>query len=228
MHKGAVPSLMTALALLPASFAACAEGHGPAFGLATPTLARGGSMMGAAETVEASLQWRFHRTAPAIGVRRESALLIGASEPTDEVQGGIEPGTGFNVAAVTGYASRTTYWWFGGGLQGNASRDGAKLGNVYYASAVFGWRPPHFRQNYPKPDWRFFVESLYEKAERHRVDGQAMPDSGSEKLLVGPSVLGLYGHWGVEGGIVWPVSQKLNGAQPAENYRAKFVFTYWF
>lgn len=283
MRKSLVASLMTALALVPASFAAHAEGHGPAFGLATPTLARGqwssdtaamridgdggastrfrqllsfgatedlqvnlafplgqtggdamlplvrgGSMMGAAETVEVSLQWRFHRTAPAIGVRRESALFVGVSEPTDEVLGGIKPGTGYNMAAVTGYASRTTYWWFGGGLQGNASRDGAKLGNVYYASAVFGWRPPFFRQDYPKPDWRLFVESLYEKSERHRVDGQAMPDSGGEKLLVGPSVLGLYGHWGIEGGILWPASQSLHGAQPEENYRAKLVFTYWF
>lgn len=264
--------------------AAQAEGHGPAFGLATPTLARGqwssdtmamrlhgdmgsssqfrqllgygvtedlqvnlsiplgqsgedtmlpssrrgGSMMGAAETVEASLQWRFHRTAPRIGTRRESALLIGVSEPTDDAGGGIEAGNGFNLAAVTGYASRTTYWWLGGGAQTYTSRDNARLGNLYYASAVFGWRPPLFQQDYPKPDWRLFIESVYEKAERHRVRGQLMPNSGGETLLAGPSVLGLYGHWGIEGGILWPVSQSPNGTQPEESYRAKFVFTYWF
>ncbi|MGH8131264.1 MAG: hypothetical protein ACRES3_10470 [Steroidobacteraceae bacterium] len=260
-----------------------AEGHGPAFGLATPTLARGqwssdtaamrienemgattqfrqllsygvtedlqvnlafplgqgggdamlpvlrgASMMGATETVEASVQWRFNRTAPAIGMRRESALFVGVSEPTDEAFGDVEAGTGFNLAAVTGYASRTTYWWVGGGVQGNSLRDGVKLGNVYYASAVFGWRPPLFRQDYPKPDWRLFIESVYEKAERHKVGGEAMRDSGGERLLAGPSVLGLYGHWGIEGGIIWPVSQSLNGTQPQEHYRAKLVFTYWY
>lgn len=264
--------------------AAHAEGHGPAFGLATPTLARGqwssdttamrtdgdmgsssqfrqllgygltedlqanlsfplgqsgadpmlsssrgaGSMMGAAETVEASLQWRFHRTAPRVGTRRESALFVGVSEPTDDAGGGIEPGNGFNIAAVTGYASRTTYWWVGGGAQAYSSRDDAKLGNLYYASAVFGWRPPLFQQDYPKPDWRLFIESVYEKTERHRVRGQLMRNSGGEKVLAGPSVLGLYGHWGIEGGILWPVSQSLNGTQPDESYRAKLVFTYWF
>ena len=264
--------------------AAHAEGHGPAFGLATPTLARGqwssdtmamrvdgdmgaasqlrqlfgygvtedlqlnlsfplghsgedamlptsrggGSMMGAAQTVEASLQWRFHRTAPRVGTRRESALFISVSEPTDEAVGGLEPGNGFNVAAVTGYASRTTYWWLGGGAQTYTSRDNAQLGNLYYASAVFGWRPPLFQQDYPKPDWRLFIESVYEKSERHRVRGQLMPSSGGEKLLAGPSVLGLYGHWGIEGGVLWPVSQSLNGVQPEERYRAKVVFTYWF
>lgn len=278
-------SLQSAVALATAmtSMVARAEGHGPAFGLATPTLARGqwssdtavmqvegdmdsstrfrqllgygvtedlqvnlalplgetgrdamlpsvrgSSMMGAAETVEASLQWRFHRTAPRVGTRRESALFVGVSEPTDEALGGLEPGTGFNVAAVTGYASRTTYWWLGGGVQGNAARDDARLGNLYYATAVFGWRPPLFQQDYPKPDWRLFVEGLYEKTERHRVRGQRMFDSGGEKVWIGPSVLGLYGHWGIEGGIVWPVSQSLNGTQPRENYRAKLVFTYWF
>lgn len=187
---------------------------------------RGGSMMGAAETVEASLQWRFHRTAPRVGTRRESAVFFGVSEPT--ANAGIEPGTGFNLAAVTGYASRTTYWWLGGGAQGYASRDNARLGNLYYASAVFGWRPPLFQQDYPKPDWRLFIESVYEKTERHRVQGQLMPNSGGEKFLAGPSVLGLYGNWGIEGGILWPVSQSLNGTQPEEDYRAKVVFTYWF
>lgn len=261
-----------------------ADGHGPAFGLATPTLARGqwssdtmamqvdsdmgsssefrqllgygvtedlqvnlsfplgqsgeegmltgsrggGSMMGAADTVEASLQWRFHRNASAIGIRHESALFFGISEPTDDAPGGLEPGTGFTLAAVTGYASRTTYWWLGAGAQTYASRDNARLGDRYYASAVFGWRPPLFQHDYPKPDWRLFVESVYEKSERHRVSGQLMPDSGGEKLLAGPSVLGLYGHWGIEGGIMWPISQSLNGSQSEECYRAKVVFTYWF
>lgn len=276
--------LILPLASALVALAAHAEGHGPAFGLATPTLARGqwssdtsamrldgdmgsssqfrqlfgygmtedlqmnlsfplgrsgedgmigssraaGSMMGAAKTVEASLQWRFHRIAPRVGTRRESALFIGVSEPTDDAAGGIEPGNGFNMAAVTGYASRTTYWWLGGGAQLYTSRDDARLGDLYYASAVFGWRPPLFQQDYPKPDWRLFIESVYEKSERHRIRGQLMNNSGGEKLLAGPSVLGLYGHWGIEGGILWPVSQSLNGTQADESYRAKLVFTYWF
>ncbi len=260
-----------------------AEGHGPAFSLATPTLARGqwssdtgvmrrssdaaagtrfrqmlshgvtedlqlnlafplgqsgtdrafpgprgGSMMGSAETVEASLQWRFHRTAPGIGTRRESALVLGVSEPTDRLPGNLKPGTAVHAAAVTGYASRSVYWWLGGGAQIHDSRDGARLGDFYYATAVFGWRPPLFRQDYPKPDWRVFVEGVYERTGRRQMSGIPAPDSGGEAMLLGPSVLGLYGHWGVEAGVLWPVSQSPNGAQPEERYRAKLVLTYWF
>ncbi|MGH8284752.1 MAG: hypothetical protein ACRETT_03190 [Steroidobacteraceae bacterium] len=259
-----------------------AEGHGPTFGLATPTLARGqwssdtvamslngemgssymfremvgygitedlqasltfpigqggdrmaprtrvGSMMGAFRDIEASLQWRFHRTASAVGTRRESAVLVGVSEAEDGERGGIEVGTGVNVAALTGYASRTVYWWLGAGAQRYSSERGEQLGELYYASAVFGWRPPLFQHDYPKPDWRLFIESLYEHAEPHRVSGQRMPNSGGRKLLLGPSVLGLYGRWGIEAGIVWPVNQSLDGMQTEEDYRAKLVFTYWF
>jgi hypothetical protein len=41
-------------------------------------------------------------------------------------------------------------------------------------------------------------------------------------------VLGLFGAWGLETGVLFPVTQSLNGAQPKEHYRAKLVFTYWF
>jgi hypothetical protein len=283
MPDGQIASWIATFGLALTSPFTRAEGHGPAFGLATPTLAReqwssdiaamrfeddtgastqfrqllsygitedlqanlafplgrtgdsaiqpttrGASMMGAAETVEASLQWRFQRSASGIGRRRESALLFGVSEPTRRTRGGIEPGTGFNLAAVTGYVSRTTYGWLGGGVQGTAARDGAKLGNVYYATAVLGWRPPLFRADYPKPDWRLFVEGLCEKRERHRLDGKSIADSGGKAAWLGPSVLGLYGQWGVEGGIIWPVSQMLHGSQPEAGYRAKLVLTYWF
>lgn len=112
--------------------AVSAEGHGPAFGLATPTLARGqwssdtavvhvdmqagdtlsyremlgygitedlqalvtfpfrspdesgsglrsGGMMGSMDAIEASLQWRFHRTAPQVGTRRDPSPKSAAS-----------------------------------------------------------------------------------------------------------------------------------------------------
>jgi len=53
-------------------------------------------------------------------------------------------------------------------------------------------------------------------------------DSGSRKLLAGPSVLGLFGAWGVEAGALFPVVESVDGAQPKEHYRAKLIFTYWF
>jgi hypothetical protein len=261
-----------------------AEGHGPAFGLATPTLGQGqwssdtsflalsrddgtaylfremvgygitedlqailtfplspvidplkppprtrmGAMMGSMTDVEGSLLWRFHRQAPDIGSRFESSLLFGGSVPTEEKRGGLHVGPALNAALVTGYASRTIYGWVGGGYQRNFESANDRLGDLPYATAVFGWRPPLFRQDYPKPDWRIFVESLAEFPQRNRSDGIHVAGSGGERVLIGPSVLGLYGKWGVEAGVLFPTYERLNGSQPDEKFRAKIVFTWWF
>lgn len=274
---------VVALALLVAPWGVQAEGHGPLFGLATPTLgqgqwssdtgfmrmqsanggdwtaremlgyginedlqlsltfpldatdpqagmanARGGAMMGAAGGVEASLLWRFHREAPAVGMRRESSLLVGLANGAELGHGGMKVGTTLHAAAVTGFASRTTYWWVGGGGQWDVGDDGVAQGDLLYATAVFGWRPPIFRGDYPKPDWRLFVEAVAEHAGRDRVRGARIDSSGGTRLLAGPSVLGLFGAWGVSAGVLLPIDESLNGTQPETDYRAKLVFTYWF
>lgn len=259
-----------------------AEGHGPLFGLATPTLgegqwssdtgfmrmqseasgpwlaremigyginedlqatltfplngqdggmmanARGGAMMGQPGAVEGSLLWRFQRTAPAVGARRESSLLVSVADGGTFGPDRQDAGPSLHVAAVTGYASRTVYWWVGAGGQWHRASDGTRRGDLAYATAVFGWRPPVFRGDYPKPDWRVFVESVAEHAQRDEIRGVAQSGSGGDRLLAGPSVLGLYGAWGVSAGVLFPLQERLNGSQPDGGYRAKIVFTYWF
>lgn len=260
------------------------EGHGPAFGLATPTLGEGqwssdtsffalsrddgtsflfremvgygitedlqailtfplsplidplkppsrtrmGAMMGSLTDVEGSLLWRFHRQASGVGSRFESSLLLGGSVPTEEKRGSLHVGPALNAALVTGYASRTIYGWVGGGVQRYFESHNDRLGDLPYATAVFGWRPPLFREDYPKPDWRIFVEGLAEFPQRNRSAGTRVGNSGGERVLIGPSVLGLYGKWGVEAGVLFPAYERLNGNQPEEAFRAKIVFTWWF
>lgn len=269
-----------------ASAPAGAEGHGPAFALATPTLGKGqwssdtslmsfkteqgsrymlremigyginadlqalvtipldqggdrlmrmpqtraGAMMGSGRDVEASLLWRFDREAPAIGTRRESTLVFSAAAPTEERRGHVKVGPSTHIGAVTGFASRETYWWLGGGHQYYFEEDQDRLGSVSYLSAAFAWRPPIFQQDYPKPDWRIFIEALAEHAGKNTVNGIEEANSGGDKMLVGPSVLGLFGSWGVSAGVLFPVVQDLNGAQGTseERFRAKAVLTYWF
>jgi hypothetical protein len=267
-----------------AATAAQAEGHGPMFGLATPTLAEGqwssdtavmslategdkavmfremlgygitpdlqfsmslplgptddlmmppntrtGSMMAGFGDLETGLLWRFDRVAPDIGKRRESTLIVNVLAPTgDDQRRGIEVTPGLHLGVVTGYVSRSTYWWLGGGAQLRTKEGGDRLGNLYYVTGVFGWRPPVFRGDYPKPDWRIFLEGVAEFAERDRIDGLTVANSGGRRILVGPSMLGLFGAWGIEGGVLFPVEESLNGHQVEEDYRAKLVFTYWF
>ncbi|HEX4299906.1 MAG TPA: hypothetical protein VH327_03460 [Gammaproteobacteria bacterium] len=271
-----------ALGLALAGSCAWADGHGPAFALATPTLGEGqwssdtavmsdqsGSgtavayrelvgygigpdlqanlsvplaqgntpddmsrssegMMGAGKDIEASVLWRFQRRAPQVGERYESSLLFSAWDSQDALVEGLPTGQGISAAAVTGHASRTTYWWLGGGIQHYFPKDSGQLGDLYYVTAVWGWRPPYFQHDYPAADWRMFVEAVGELSRRNELNGTELPDSGGKKLFAGPSVLGLFGAWGVEMGVLLPVSQSLNGNQPKDDYRAKAVFTYWF
>lgn len=279
-------TLLATIAALCASAApeTHAEGHGPMFGLATPTLAEGqwssdtaamslateedtavmfremlgygitpdlqlsfslpigptddlmmppamrsGSMMTGFGDLEAGLLWRFDRVAPDIGQRRESTLIMSVLAPGgDDERRGVEVTPGLHLAAVTGYASRSTYWWLGAGMQLRIRENGDRLGNLYYLTGVLGWRPPVFRGDYPKPDWRIFLEGVAEFANRDRNDGVTVADSGGRRILLGPSMLGLFGAWGIEGGVLFPVAQSLNGSQFEEDYRAKLVFTYWF
>ncbi|MDE1975682.1 MAG: hypothetical protein KGI84_00300 [Elusimicrobia bacterium] len=276
--------LAAAAACLAGPRLALGLGHGPAFGLATPTLGEGswtndaavmtltnsqgssamfrdmvgygvtpdlqvnvsgplsptlgnlrrpprtrvGAMMDAADEVEGSLMWRFQRRAPAVGERYESTAFLSGGLPTEGARGGVQVGPEVNAALVTGYASRTIYWWLGGGWQRHFSSGGDRLGDLPYISAVFGWRPLMFRRDYPKPDWRLFIESLGEFPGKDKIGGVLNPDSGGTKFLLGPSALGLYGSWGVEAGILFPVYQQLNGTQNRELYRTIFDFTYWF
>jgi hypothetical protein len=262
--------------------AARADGHGPAYALATPTLAQGqwssdtammdmssdtGSavsyremagygitqdltasfafpvaqgaepvsgmratqeMMGGDKDLQGSLLWRFQRKASGIGERSESSVLFSAWDSRDATVDGLQAGQGMAVSAVTGHASRTTYWWLGAGVQHYLPDAGARLGDLYYVSAVWGWRPEYFRRDAPGSDWRLFVEALGESAQRDRLGGMPLAGTGGNKLLLGPSLLGLYGAWGVEVGALFPVAQDHEPGQPRERYRAKAVFTYWF
>lgn len=272
-----------ALATLAAS-AVQADGHGPTFALATPTLGKGqwssdtsllslsteggtanmyretisygfdpdlqgllsvplgdtgdelmgmprtraGAMMASGLDIEASLLWRFDREAPAIGTRRESTLIMSVAAPTEDRRAGTKVSPSMHVGAATGFASRETYWWLGGGYQHYFEEGQDQLGSLTYLSAAFAWRPPIFQGDYPKPDWRIFVEALAERSDRNTIDGIENPNSGGTKVLVGPSVLGLKGPWGFSAGVLFPVAQDLNGDQFEEDYRAKMVLTYWF
>jgi hypothetical protein len=270
--------------------AALASGHGPVYGLATPTLGQGGwsvdvaamyrltgdlsdqnaqramlramlgygitenlevslsvpmplhtpsapvpslatrmmAMMPSTQDVEGVLSWRFHRNDNDVGSRIESTAFLGFDYPTDSVRSGIRTAPGFVTGAVTGYASRTVYAWVGGLYQRYMTPTTNHLGDMVLYSLVLGYRPPFFREELPHADWRVFIEGIGEYQFRNVVGGNEVADSGGHQIFVGPTVLGLYGPWGISGGPLFPIYRNLNGNQRADRFRFAVNFTYWF
>lgn len=196
-------------------------------GIQAPLRTRIGTMMGGMGDAELSVFWRSHVQYPGVGKRFETTVIAGALYPVVGERAGVEVGPGIHAAAVTGYASRTIYAWGGGGYQRYFEHDGDRLGDLRYLSVVFAWRPPVFQGDYPKPDWRIFVESLFEFVGHDRADGVKIEASGGERIFVGPTVLGLYGKWGIGAGVLFPVYQDLRDTAANEAARFTVNLSYW-
>lgn len=197
-------------------------------GLENAPRTRGNSMMPANGDIEASLWYRFFSNAFGVGKRFESTAILGVSAPTEDVRGQVNVGNAIHGAISTGYASRVWYAWIGGGYQYYLEKNNEQLGDLPYASLVIGYRPDVFMGDYPKPDWRIFVESLVEFPGDNKINGQFFStDERSKKVLVGPSVLGLTGPWGISFGALFPVVQDLIPNTPSEKYRVSLNISYW-
>ncbi len=261
------------------------QGHGPVFGLSTPTLARGGwsvdvSAMGrvanggtmamlrpmvsygvtedlqlsasfpmpiyasealrptrammrmpAAPDIEMTLGWRFHRKGLGVGARFESTAYLSVDYPSDAVRAGIRTAPGITAGAVTGYASRTVYLWVGALYSRSMSPSGPSadhIGDLAMYSLVFGYRPWLFREDYPSPDWRVFLEMVGEWSASDVAQGVQVANTGGHHLFLAPTLLGLYGAWGIAGGPAFPIYRQHNGTQPTERVRWVVNLILWF
>ena len=193
-----------------------------------PPTGRMTATMSDAPNIEGTAAWRFHVRPVGHGARIESTIFVGAAVPTTSRRGGIASAPSFNGAAASGYASRAHYFWAGAGFEKRTASDGDRWGDVGYYSLVYGYRPPALQLDYPKPDLRFFVEAQGEHNGRTRTSGVEDPDSGGQILLVGPTTLLLYKQYGLEGGILFPVYQRVNGTQEKERFRVVVNFSYFF
>jgi len=188
---------------------------------------RGNNNMPANGDIEASVWYRFFSNAFGVGKRFESTAILSVSTPTEEIRSGINVSNSIHGAISTGYASRTWYAWVGCGYQYYFEEGNDQLGDLPYVSLVVGYRPNIFMGDYPKPDWRIFVESLAEFPGANISEGQLTPvDQRGKKVMLGPSFLGLYGAWGISFGALFPVYQDVTQG-PKEEYRLSMNISYW-
>jgi hypothetical protein len=196
--------------------------------------------------VEGTIAWRFHRQPTAVGSRFESTAYFGVTMPLQNQVAGMYTTPSIWTAVASGYASRAHYIWFSGAYQRYTGGNVDRLGNVATLGVAYGYRPKFLRLDYPKPDLRFFVEALAEHTgeathgtsapgEGHH-GGPSVPRAnpphpglgGGDVVLVGPTALLLYKAYGLEAGVLVPISQSVKTGQPEERFRVGVNITYFF
>ena len=83
--------------------------------------ARAFTRMPASRDIEMMLGWRVQRRGTGVGARQETTIWLAADVPTDASRDGLETAPSLFGSVVTGYASRSIYFWLGGALERSLS-----------------------------------------------------------------------------------------------------------
>jgi hypothetical protein len=185
------------------------------------------SLMSSDRELEALIGYRFQRRTVGIGGRQESTVYLGATGPLETRRVDTGAGPSLEVGAATGYASRSHYLWAGGSLQHFFDRAGDRLGESRLVTLVYGYRPPELRTDAGRPDLRFFVEATAEDRAPDRIAGVDV-GGGARTVFIGPTMLLLHKAVGVEGGILFPLYQRVDVPRSAERFRVAVNLAYFF
>jgi hypothetical protein len=180
---------------------------------------------------ESDVAWRFHHNSKAVGTRFESTayagVILAGPQSDPGMLGHLKRAPGFTTAIVTGMASRAHYLWVGGGLSRFVERGGDRRPTEFSYSVVYGYRPPSWRTEPNKWDWRIFGELTGEKSGRVQRADVVLPDSNSHQVFLGPSVLGIYRNYAVAFGVQVPVYSDVGRLLPRERVRFGVNFSYF-
>jgi len=184
------------------------------------------SAMSSEREFEGLLAYRFQKRTIGIGGRQESTLYVGGTVPMESERYGAAVGPSLVIQAATGYASRSHYVWFGGGVQQFLERGGDRQGSSRFLTAVYGYRPPRMRVEPGKPDLRFFVEATAENRTATQV-ADVDVDQDARTMFVGPTSLLVYKAIAVEGGVLFPVYQRANQVKERVRVAVNFAYFFW-
>lgn len=175
--------------------------------------------------------WRFQHRASAVGTRFESTAFGGVVSPGAQSGTGsfasLSKAPGVMAGVVTGVASRSHYLWAGGSFTKFFESGGDRRPDVLAYSLVYGYRPPSWRREADKWDWRFFVEMTGERSNRFMQNGAVLAGSQSHQVFLGPSMLGIYKNYAVEFGVQAPVYQHVGPMLQKDRARVAVNLSYF-
>lgn len=179
---------------------------------------------------EAGAAWRFQHDTTKVGTRIESTAFASVVAPG--AQSGFKgiarttnaPGT--MIGGVTGLASRSQYFWIGSTFTKFYEHNHDRRPDVLDYSLVYGYRPPKWRKEPDKWDWRLFAELVGERSNRFLQAGTVVPETQAHQVFIGPSALGIYRNYTVSFGAQFPVYQNVGALFPRERVRYAVNFSY--
>lgn len=179
---------------------------------------------------DASVAWRFQHNTTKIGTRIESTAFASVVAPG--AQSGFKGvahttnAPGAMIGGVTGLASRSHYLWLGSTFTKFYEHGGDRRPDVLDYSLVYGYRPPKWRKEADKWDWRLFAELTGERSNRFLESNAIVPGTQAHQVFLGPSALGIYHNYTVSFGAQFPVYQDVGRLFPRERVRFAINFSY--
>jgi hypothetical protein len=157
----------------------------------------------------ASASWRFFHSVTQVGKRLEATgtlgIVVPGPQPDSGILGSLHRAPGIAGTLASGVASRSHYFWLGGGYSWFPEVDQTQRPATLSWSAVYGYRPARLRRGYDQWDYRGLVELTGEHTTAVRLAGAEVPNSSSTSLWLGPSVLAIFKDVAIEGGVQGPL-----------------------
>lgn len=162
----------------------------------------------------AGASWRFFHSVTQVGKRLEAtgslALVLPGPQPDSGILSGLTRAPGIAGTVAAGLASRSQYFWVGGGYTGFFEKAGSRRPDTTTWSTVYGFRPARLRRGYNQWDYRGLIEFTGEHTGDLRMHDAAVPGSRSTSLWLGPSVLAIFKDVAIEGGIQGPLYRNVS------------------
>lgn len=157
------------------------------------------------------------------GLQQAVAVLFQVKLPTGDDEAAPRLGSGSTdyVGGLTaGFEGRRWYGFASVRYRRNSEgAGGLKKGDRQFIDISGGVRP--WLMGYREPDWVFLLELNWEHAERDRLNGALLQETGGSEIFLAPGVFWTLRNHAIKGGLQLPLSQRRRADEADTDYRFK-------
>lgn len=178
--------------------------------------------------IELRAKYRFYKK-DMLGAQHKVSGIFGVKVPTGDEDANPALGSGTTdvlFGASYGYESRTWYHFFTTRYRYRTESGSRNPGDRLFIDGAVGYRP--WRREYLEWDLVGLLETNLELKFKDEFRDSTLPDTGGNRLWLGPTSLLSYRNVMFKGGVQFPVYEDQNGDQDDSKLRAVFAIEYHF